>query len=340
MVRYDYAMRRFIFILLALAVLVVVWKSRTGFTPSSVTPPQPVTPSSSAVFASGYHYLSLQHGGLVRTYGFYVPTSYDGKRSLPAIIVFHGGGAEALGTHKGTCPDNTIGNPGCFSSLADHEGFFLLYPEAIDKTWNDGRDIVRHVAVKNVDDMGFVKKMLGEVAAQVSLDVKRVYATGISNGGLISFRMACEHADTVAAIVPIAGSMGLNWAGGACKPSRAVSILMMNGDNDFIAATDKAHRLNVADTLTEWARINGCIGSPTITSLPDTDPNDGTTVVRTAYTNCKSGSEVASYLIKNGGHTWPGGYQYLGERLIGKTTRDISANEEMWKFFRAHPIRN
>jgi len=284
----------------------------------------------------------LQYGGLERTYRIYVPSKYDRSRPLPTVLVFHGGGGTGDGMEKLT--------QGGLNRLADREGFIIVYPDGVDRHWNDGRGIQNYRAQRdNIDDVGFVAALIDHLARTLTIDLGRVYATGISNGGLMSFRLARELPMRVAAVAPVAISMSEEIAQ-MRPPSRPISVMMIPGTRDPLVPWDggaigfaggqKVGRvLSVSETVKYWASHNQCPSPPAVSMEPDRDPQDGTRVRREAYGPCRDGTEVILLAVEGGGHTWPGGLQYLPVRVVGRTSRDIDANEVIWSFFRRHALR-
>lgn len=290
---------------------------------------------------------SLWFGGLERTYRVYVPVSLDRSRRAALVIVLHGGGGTGDGMQKLT--------RGGFNRLADRDGFVVVYPDGLDRHWNDGRGVTSYRAHReNVDDVGFLGALVDHLARSVPIDRARVYATGISNGGLMSFRLAREAATLVTAVAPVAISMSEQIAQ-MRQPVRSVPVVMIPGVDDplvpygggaigFAAArnqgrADVGRVLSIADTTRYWVEHNQCARAPSITMEPDRDPEDGTRVRREVYGPCRDGTEVALYAVEGGGHTWPGGLQYLPARIIGRTSRDIDANEVIWSFFRRFTLK-
>jgi len=278
---------------------------------------------------------SLTHDGLKRSFYLHIPPSYDGTKPTPLVIALHGGGGTAEKMYKLT-------NNG-FNTLADQQGFIVLYPQGLDNHWNDGRKIPNQTSV---DDVGFLSALIDHLAATYNIDRQRVYATGISNGGFMSFRLACELSDKVSAIAPVTAALSVDLAA-TCSPTQPVSILLINGSEDplvpweggeiRIGRQQRGEIWSTADTIEFWVRQNHCETPPDISQEPDRDPNDGTQVRQEHYLQCQRGTTVILYAIEGGGHTWPGGWQYLPEALIGKTSREINATEVIWHFFQAHP---
>lgn len=236
-----------------------------------------------------------------------------------------------------------------FSSVADRENFIVVYPDGIERRWNDGRGLTRYRAHRqNIDDVGFISSLIDELTKELNIDASRVYVTGISNGGMMSHRLACELSDKIAAIAPVAANIGEYMAPG-WSPSRPVPVLIINGTDDPLVPWDggdirfgqyKFGRvLSVADTVRFWVSHNQCSPIPVITVEPDKNPSDGTTVRKEKYGGCRDSAEVVLYALEGGGHTWPGGSQYLPEAYIGKTCRDFNASEVIWQFFKEHPVK-
>ncbi|MDR7486081.1 MAG: PHB depolymerase family esterase [Armatimonadota bacterium] len=279
-------------------------------------------------------------GGLTRTYRTYVPSG--GAGPMPLLLALHGGGGSGAAMERLT--------QGGLNRLADRERFVVVYPDGVDRHWNDGRGIQAYRAHReDLDDVGFIAALIGRVAQSVPIDERRVYATGISNGGLMAFRLARELADRVAAIALVATSMSEPLAQ-MPGPARAISVLLMPGTQDplvpwsggeigFPGRLKVGRVISVPETIRLWAAHNDCPPTATVTWEPDRDPQDGTRVRREAYRPCRDGTEVVLYAIEGGGHTWPGGWQYLPQRIVGRTSRDIDANEVIWTFLRRHRVR-
>jgi len=278
--------------------------------------------------------------GIERTYRIHIPPSFDKAKPIPLLIILHGGG----GSHEKMEKLTLSG----FDVLSDKEGFVAVYPDGVENHWNDGRENVRYRAHREkIDDVGFIAGLIEHLAKELNVDKKRIYVTGISNGAMMSYRLACELSEKITAIAPVAGALPENLS--SCSPSRAVSVLIMNGAEDPLVPWQGGEIrlgrlklgkvLSVTETVKRWVNQNQCSPSPAVTWELDKDPQDGTRVRRETYNQCREGTEVALYAIVNGGHTWPGGYQYLPESFIGKTCRDIDANEVIWNFFKKHTIK-
>lgn len=276
---------------------------------------------------------SIEHGGLTRTYLVHLPAGYDGKTALPLVLVLHGGGGDGAGTARLTG----------FSDVADREGFIVAYPDGVDRNWRDGREVVGQ---PEVDDVGFLSALVEHLGRTYAVDPRRIYATGISNGALMSYTLACERAALFAAVGPVAGSMP-EPLGPRCRPARPISIVQIHGTEDrfvpwdggFVIGGRRGRVLSVPDTIALWAGLDGCPTAPRTVQEPDRDRGDGTRVRRTGWGPCRDGTEVALYTVEGGGHTWPGGLQYLPVWIVGRTSRDLVASAAIWAFFAAHTKR-
>lgn len=232
-------------------------------------------------------------------------------------------------------------------ATAEKYGFFLVYPEGVEKSWNDGRADMRSVAAREeVADVDFLRAVLDETRSTYLVDGTRVYVTGMSNGAMMSSRVACELADRVAAVALVAGTMPRSIQP-ECAPARPVSVMLLHGTEDPIVPyaggevklrgfAARGMVVSADATASEWARLDGCEAGATERAVPDTNPSDGSTIRVQAWSRCREGAAVELWKIQGGGHTWPGGWQYMNEKFIGTTNRDIDAREEIWRFFAAH----
>ncbi len=274
---------------------------------------------------------SVRSGGRTRTYLVHVPESYDGSRPYPLVVGFHGHGGQGANQRKMSGMD----------AVADREGFIVAYPDGVDRGWNDGRGIN-----EGVDDVSFTRDLVSEIESEYRIDPKMIYATGISNGGFMSFRLACDAPDLVAGIAPVAALMSvpLEQSNTSTVP---VSVLLINGTDDPLVPWDggeiggrlggRGEAISTGATIDYWVALDGCSTTPAVTELPDGDPGDGTTVTQSSYTGGLEGTAVTLCAVNGGGHTWPGGPQYLPKRIIGLVSRDFVASEYIWEFFKNHP---
>ena len=275
--------------------------------------------------------INITFDGVARNFIVYLPSGYNNSGKMPLIFAIHGG--------SGT-PEGMI-NIANFKTIADRDKVVLVYPEGVQKNWNDGRPTAPNQL--GINDVGFFNQMCDYMINNYSVDVKKIYATGISNGGFMSTRLGCELSNRIAAIAVNAATIEATTIAPNCKPNRPVPALYIHGTTDPLVpflggqitagGTAGGTILSHFQAIDKWVTINGCNPTPTVTDLPDI-ANDGTTIKQRVYSGGTNGSEVVSYVITNGGHTWPQGYQYLNEAIIGKTSQDMNACEVIWTFFK------
>ncbi|MFM8239471.1 MAG: alpha/beta hydrolase family esterase, partial [Actinomycetota bacterium] len=264
----------------------------------------------------------------------HLPPQYAPGTPLPVVLAFHGGGANGR---------SMIGFCG-LNEKADQAGFIVVYPEGSGRlkqmlTFNAG-NCCGLASARNIDDVAFVRRVLDDLETIAEVDRRRVYATGMSNGGMMAYRLASEMSDRIAAIAPVGGPMGTM----DCRPGRAVSVLHFHGDADEFApfaggrgrGPSGTDFYSVEHSIDAWVRANGCEKTPRRMQLPDRE-QDGTTVKQVSYEGGQDGAEVVLIVIEGGGHTWPGREPRM--RALGISTRDISANDMMWEFFQRHPMK-
>ncbi len=278
---------------------------------------------------------SIVHEGRERSFRLHLPAGYDGEEPGPLLLALHGGGGSGKQMDKLT---------GGLNQLADRQGFVVAYPDGLDEHWNDGRAVNRS-ATDDADDVGFLSALVDHLVSQYAIDPGRVYAVGISNGGMMALRLACERPDKFSAVALVASAMSEALAA-RCAPERPISVLVIGGTKDPLVPWDggevgvlrqkRGRVLSVPDTIRFWVAHNQCEPTPTITQEPDRKRLDGTRVSRQAYGPCAEGTEVLLYAVEGGGHTWPGGWQYLPALIVGRTSRDIEANQVIWQFLERH----
>jgi polyhydroxybutyrate depolymerase len=271
-------------------------------------------------------------GGAVRAYLLHAPAPAPPGR-LPLVLAFHGGTSTPQGMAELTGLDR----------LADRDGFVVVYPAGIGRSWNDGRGNTP-AATQGVDDVAFVRTLLDQLEARLPIDLGRVYATGISNGAIFSERLGCELSSRISAIAPVAGSLATNLAP-ACHPALPVSMLAINGTADPLVPYGGGHvdgRGSGGDVISApsaaslWRGLDGCPGAAVTSGLPDR-AHDGTSVTIQSWSGCAAGAAVELYTVEGGGHTWPGGPQYAPAALVGIASRQLDAGEVIWAFLAAHP---
>ena len=257
---------------------------------------------------------TLQVNGVTRHFEEFVPTDTPG---MPLVIALHGRGSTGKQMERFTHLD----------AIAAREQFAVVYPDAIDHHWNDGRQPT------GIDDVAFIARLIDDMAMRHAIDRSRVFVTGMSNGAMMSYRLACDLSDRIVAIAPVAGDLPAV----ACRPGRPISVLAINGTSDPLVPYDGGVAGRGGTVLSSpasadfFARADGC--SDAIASdEPDLDRDDGVRSHDRRY-RCPAKLGVELVTLEGGGHTWPGGPQYLPKILIGPTSRDFDASERIWQFF-------
>lgn len=278
---------------------------------------------------------SLEVGGLTRTYRLYAPQGIGRQAPAALLFAFHGGGGDGVRMERLTA----------FTSLAHREGFLVVYPDGKYKNWNDGREAgVSRTHRENLDDLGFIAALLDALTRDYRIDPARVFSTGISNGAIFSHFLAAKLSPRIAAIAPVVGGIADPFQQ-TFNPDRPVSVLILQGTADPLVPYDgggiiKGRRgriISTEEAARLWAQHNGCRAAPVRQVLPERDPTDGCRVIVSTWSRCREGTEVALYSLEGGGHTWPGGSQYLPEFVIGKVCREFDATALVWDFFKGHP---
>ncbi len=266
----------------------------------------------------------IKVGDATRSYLLHVPENLP-HQPAPLVLVFHGGGGHASNMPRFTKFDN----------LADANGFIVAYPESFNKSWSDTRGL------SPADDVGFIRVLIAHLSKTLNLDPRRIYATGISNGGFFSQRLACELTGQFAAVASVAATMPDTLVP-VCKPSRPISVMFMHGTKDPLVhidggaiLRDRGRNVSLAEASSFWRKWDQTSSKPDTQDIPD-QSHDGTTVRRDTYGGGKQGTEVVVYTIAGGGHTWPGGAQYLPAMFVGKASKNLDATAAIWKFFAQH----
>ena len=266
---------------------------------------------------------SIIHDGIQRDYILYVPANYTGILSVPLVLNFHGYGSNA----------NEQMWYGDFRSISDTAGFLLIHPEGTlfngTTHWNVGGWTIG----STVDDIGFTEALIDSLSVIYNIDASRIYSTGMSNGGFMSFLLACQLSDRIAAIASVTGSMTTETFNNS-NPQHPTPVMQMHGTSDGLVPYNGASwTKSIDDVMQYWAGYNNCNTIPEITALPDLDPNDGSTVEHFVYDGGNNGVTVEHCKITGGEHTWPGS----AINLPG-TNYDIDASVEIWNFFSRYDI--
>ena len=281
----------------------------------------------------------MEHDGRQRSYLVLVPPQAASGQPLPVVLSFHGGGGNARGQQRFTQMD----------ALADEAGFIVVYPEGTGRfgsfllTWNAG-GCCGFARDHNVDDVGFVRALLADLPGVAPVDKQRIYATGMSNGAMMAYRLAAEASDVVAAIAPVAGAMQVD----DIAADRPVPILHIHSLDDpralydgglgppFPLTTARVNHKPVEQVLALWAAHNGCGTVPTIIDTREAPAPSGgglQTATHLVYPGCAPGGDIEAWRLTGAGHVWPGGNPGFLTPILGPATDVIDANREMWAFF-------
>ncbi|MGK0391205.1 MAG: polyhydroxybutyrate depolymerase [Maribacter sp.] len=264
--------------------------------------------------------LTLEYDGITRDYRIHLPPQYTGGVSLPLVLNLHGNTSNAVQQEFYTQ----------FVPLSNEKGFIVCHPDGLPipggtgNTWN-----VSFQGGADTDDTGFISALIDRLHIDYDIDLTRVYSTGMSNGGYMSYKLACE-TNRIAAIASVTGSMVPSELAN-CSPIRATPIMQIHGTTDPVVPYEGAVWTTGIESLVDWwVAHNGCMDGPAITDVPDINTDDGCTAELYEYTSCDDGTKVEFYKITNGGHTWPEG---LVETGAGNTNRDFNASAIIWEFF-------
>ncbi len=269
--------------------------------------------------------------GISRQFVTYIPSITDTSYKMPVVVSLHG----RLGTGEGMMGFAD------FRTIAQLEKFIIVCPSGINRSWNDGRPTPAQK--KEINDVKFIDQLITYILNTYHGDASRVYVTGMSNGGFMSSRLACELNSRIAAIAVVGASMDKNMA---YHPNKPIPIMYIQGTNDplvpFEGGTMKGAGGEIyghEDILKLWAATDHCDNTPVITHLP-LIVHDGTSIIKEEYNNPATGVKVIGYTVTNGGHTWPGGTQYLPKFLIGSISHNMNACQVIWEFFKGYKVVN
>jgi len=257
---------------------------------------------------------SMLHDGVTREYIVYVPAVYNGSSSVPLLFNFHGYGMSA----------NNQMSYGNMRAVADTAGFILVYPQGTlfwgSPHWNVGSWTLGSTA----DDIGFTEAMIDTLAANYNIDLNRVYSCGYSNGGYFSFVLACQLSAEIAAIGSVGGTMSTETYN-SCNPSHPTPVVTIHGTDDATVSYSGGNPNNsesLSDVNTYWANYNNTIVPPVVSTLPNIDTTDGSTVELSLFDNGDNCTSVEHYKVIGGDHDWPGSWGNM----------DINADAVIWSF--------
>jgi len=264
---------------------------------------------------------SIMSGGIERTYRLYVPEIYDAQEPVPLVINLHGYGSDSQEQEL----------YGDFRPIADTANFLVVHPDGtLDaqnlQYWNS-------FGLAAVDDVAFLSELIDTLSAAYSIDPDCVYSTGMSNGGFMSYELACQLSNRIAAIASVTGSMTL-FGMVSCNALHPTPVMQIHGTEDATVPYEGSFGVSSIDNLvTYWVEFNNCSLTPTFTAIPDIATNDGCTAEHYVYNGGNGGSTVELYKILEGDHSWPGAIFN-----INTTNMDFDASTEIWRFFSQYKL--
>jgi len=277
---------------------------------------------------------SVIYDGRTRSYILHIPSFYNDSTPFPLVIALHGGGGNSK-----SMMDKTG-----FNDLADEKGFIVVYPDGTGRfknrllTWN-AEHCCGYALDNNVDDVGFIRALIEKLQNNFNIDSKRIYVTGHSNGGMMTYRLGGELSDKIAAIAPVAGTIGGKESENASlyvipEPTNSVSVIALHGKLDESVLYDGGHGnntrnnridLSVNESISFWVEHNECI------TTPNRNISDSGNIVIDYFLDGENESEVALVTVMNGGHGW------FGSDKDSTENQEINATEIIWEFFKNHP---
>lgn len=264
---------------------------------------------------------TITHDRNIRNYRLYLPTDYDDSQSLPLVFNLHGLGSNSI--------EQLFYSQ--MNAVADTANFIVCYPDGIDEAWNVG-----WVFGSREDDTGFISDLIDTLVQNYGIDDQRIYSCGMSNGGFMSYRLACELNDKIAAVASVTGAMAPRYIDD-CEPGKSVPVLEIHGTSDQVVPYTGDRNINVpiSELMEFWQKNNSCGATPVESDLPDVVTNDSSTITRIEWPECEDQKKVIHFRVNGGGHTWPGTFALPG---AGPTNGDIIASEEIWLFFKQYTL--
>jgi polyhydroxybutyrate depolymerase len=275
---------------------------------------------------------ALYVGKAKREYIIHLPPKYKKEESLPLVMVFHGGGGNSRQIQRYMAMD----------AIADRENFIVVYPNGINRQWNDGRDFKESISAN--DDVQFINQLLDSMQKNYTVNSKRVFSTGISNGGFFSIYLSYKLSHRLLAIAPVCASIPEKIFP-FFYPAQPVNVIIMNGTNDPLVPYDggavgnrrmgdRGRCTSTDSTLQRYISVNKTGMTPVVENIPDRNKQDGCTAVKYTYSGGKNNTRVCLVKVKNGGHTLPGRPLYQLKVIIGTVCNDFEGNEMIWEFFK------
>lgn len=281
---------------------------------------------------------ALIHDGLTRTYYMHKPAHLKQGVKVPLLLALHGGGKD---DGKGYSMRTR------YNALADRQGFIVVYPNGIEEQWNDGRgETFRNANNTNVDDSGYLAALIDALIREQPINPGRVFMEGTSNGGMMTHRFMCEHADKIAGAAAVIANMPKEIRAG-CQPERPVPFMLINGTEDplvpynggavTIFRKEYGEVISTEENIAFWREMNRCKAKPKDLLLKDRARADSSVVRKITYEDCADGARVVLYKVEGGGHSRPGAFYPIPHRIVGPNNKDLNTDAAIWEFFRQIP---
>jgi polyhydroxybutyrate depolymerase len=279
--------------------------------------------------------VQIGHDNYIRNVTFHIPKKLR-KRNRSLVLCLHDGGESPESMARMTRRN--------FNKLAEKNNFIVGYPEALNEYWNDAReDSVSLSHYDEIDDVGFIEKVMDYAIDSFKIDIDKIYIAGFSEGGLMAFRLACEIPQKIHGFAMVAATMPLDQIV-ECTPDTTASFIMINGTRDpvlpyeggqlIIEDQEMGSMLAAEEAMNYWLEENECTDRSSNKEMANRDTFDETRSERVLYDDCKNKNKLMLIRVVNGGHSWPGGRQYQNEKSVGKVAQDFDAADVIWKFFK------
>lgn len=266
-------------------------------------------------------FATIESDGIIRDYKIYVPAIYDGTTPVPLVFNFHGYGSDFIEQEQ----------YGDFRAIADTANFILVHPNGTPD--NFGTNSWNTFGNSSTNDIGFIANLIDSLKQTYNIDTTAIYSTGMSNGGFMSYELACQLSERIAAVASVTGSITTSYLA-LCNAQHPMPVMQIHGTNDGTVDYNGTFIFEpIESVINYWIQFNNCDTNAVFNAIPDVVTTDNCTAEHYVYPNGNNGVEVEFYKIINGGHSWPG-----APLNLNTTNMDFQANQEIWRFFRKYKL--
>jgi polyhydroxybutyrate depolymerase len=266
-------------------------------------------------------FATIESDGIIRDYKIYVPAIYDGTTPVPLVFNFHGYGSDFIEQEQ----------YGDFRAIADTANFILVHPNGTPD--NFGTNSWNTFGNSSTNDIGFITNLIDSLKQTYNIDTTAIYSTGMSNGGFMSYELACQLSERIAAVASVTGSITTSYLA-LCNAQHPMPVMQIHGTNDGTVDYNGTFIFEpIESVINYWIQFNNCDTNAVFNAIPDVVTTDNCTAEHYVYPNGNNGVEVEFYKIINGGHSWPG-----APINLNTTNMDFQANQEIWRFFRKYRL--